>query len=75
MLKLNFRGIVHMGKERKGGSGGFYNSTIKLKLEKLAWRVKEFVLETKEHEAFVSSLSALATHTYTQTTAHSSAAA
>ena len=48
MLKMNYKPIVHKGKERKGGSGGFYNSTIKLKLEKQARRVKEFVLETKE---------------------------
>jgi hypothetical protein len=45
MLRMNYKPLVHKGKERKGEAGGFYNSTIKLKLEKQVKRIKEFVLD------------------------------
>jgi hypothetical protein len=47
-LRMTYKPMLHAGKEKAGGGGGRYPDSIKIKLERCASRVGEFLLETKE---------------------------
>ena len=47
-LRMTYKPMLHAGKEKAGGGGARYPDTIKLKVERCASRVADFLLETKE---------------------------
>lgn len=47
-LRLTYKPMLHEGKEKSGGGGARYPDTLKLKVEKVASRVAEFLVETKD---------------------------
>ena len=47
-LRLTYKPMLHEGKEKAGGGGERYPDTLKLKVEKVASRVKEFLVESKD---------------------------